>query len=76
MSQWVSLSKSETIADFTAGRGALLSPYAKENCYGIELDVGNHATLIHQGYAKYSFALEIFLIKLTSLMTIQSMLLL
>lgn len=51
MSQWVSLSKSETIADFTAGRGALLSPYAKENCYGIELDVGNHAALIHQGYA-------------------------
>ena len=50
MSQWVSLSKSETIADFTAGRGALLSPYAKENCYGIELDVGNHAALIHQGY--------------------------
>lgn len=50
MSQWLSLSKSETIADFTAGRGALLSPYAKENCYGIELDVGNHAALIHQGY--------------------------
>lgn len=50
MSQWIPPQSVTSIADFTAGRGALFAPYPKDICYGIELDIASYGYLINQGY--------------------------
>jgi phospholipid N-methyltransferase len=47
---YLDLNPESKLLDLTVGKGALFSNHNKDNCYGIELDIGNYYVLQEKGY--------------------------